>query len=320
MELAMTLISGLLFGITIILIGLVALLISLRWLVSDEISTRLQTYVTDDIRQVRQSFTRQVIQQPEVSGSLIARTVLPWFRSLGYFLGRLTPGGVEDTVRKQLVAAGNPLNLGPREFIGLRVALLLLGGVLMWVVMRQDLNRTTVAIGVIVAILSYLFPIFWLRAMVRSRQEKIRRGLPDALDMLSVCADAGLGFDQSLLRVSEYWRTPIGLEFGRVVAEMEMGVSRREALRNMSERLDVSELTSFVSVILQSEQLGMSIADTLHAQADQMRVERRFRAQELARTIPIKMLIPLAFLIFPAILAVLLGPAIPQIFELFKSF
>jgi tight adherence protein C len=148
----------------------------------------------------------------------------------------------------------------------------------------------------------------------------IRRGLPDALDMLSVCAIAGLGFDQSMRRVSEHWDTPISNEFGRVVAEMEMGVSRREALRSMAERLNVSELSSFVSVIIQSEQLGMSIADTLHAQAEQMRIERRFRAQEIARTIPIKMLIPLAFLIFPALMAIIIGPAVPALIELFQNF
>jgi tight adherence protein C len=98
-----------------------------------------------------------------------------------------------------------------------------------------------------------------------------------------------------------------------------MGLARREALRNLADRLNVSEISSFVSVILQSEQLGMSISDTLHAQAEQMRIERRFRAQEQARTIPIKMLVPLAFLILPAIMAVILGPAIPQILDLFEA-
>jgi tight adherence protein C len=112
----------------------------------------------------------------------------------------------------------------------------------------------------------------------------------------------------------------MGKEFARVTAEMEMGLSRRDAMRNMADRLDVSEVSSFVSVILQSEQLGMSITDTLHAQADQMRVERRFRAQEQARTLPVKMLIPLAFLIFPAIMAVVLGPAVPQILGMFNNF
>jgi tight adherence protein C len=137
--------------------------------------------------------------------------------------------------------------------------------------------------------------------------------------MLSVCATAGLGFDQSMQRVSEYWDTPIAIELGRVVTEMEMGISRQEALRGLANRLDVGELTTFVSLVLQSDQLGMSISDTLQAQAEQMRIERRFRAQEQAQKIPIKMLFPLAFLIFPALIAVVLGPALPPIIDLFQG-
>ena len=159
----------------------------------------------------------------------------------------------------------------------------------------------------------------WLKRKVRRRQDQIRKGLPDALDMLSVTAEAGLGFDQSLQRVSEYWKTPVGVEFGRVVAEMEMGSSRQEALRNMAARLDVPELSSFVAVIIQSDQLGMSIADALHAQADQMRIERRFRAQEAARKVPLKMLFPMMLLIFPAMLAVVCGPSIPILSEFFQA-
>jgi tight adherence protein C len=137
--------------------------------------------------------------------------------------------------------------------------------------------------------------------------------------MLSVTAEAGLGFDQSLQRVSEYWKTPVGVEFGRVVAEMEMGVSRQQALRNMADRLDIHELSSFVAVIIQSDQLGMSIADALQAQAQQMRIERRFRAQEAARKVPLKMLFPMMLLIFPAMLAVVCGPSIPILSDFFQT-
>jgi tight adherence protein C len=144
-------------------------------------------------------------------------------------------------------------------------------------------------------------PILWLRMKVSKRQTSIQNELPDALDMLSVCATAGLGFDQSLLRVSQHWETDLSTELSRVINEIEMGFSRQEALRNLANRLDVDELTSFVSLVLQSDQLGMSISDTLHAQSDQMRIERRYRALEKARKIPIKMLIPMTFLIFPAI-------------------
>jgi tight adherence protein C len=125
--------------------------------------------------------------------------------------------------------------------------------------------------------------------------------------------------DQSLQRVSENWRTELSAEFGRVVSEMEMGVSRSAALRNLADRLDISELSSFVAVIIQSDQLGMSIADTLQAQAEQMRIERRFRAQEQARKVPLKMLFPMILLIFPAMLAVVCGPTIPILVNFFRT-
>jgi tight adherence protein C len=134
-----------------------------------------------------------------------------------------------------------------------------------------------------------------------------------------VCADAGLGFDQALQRVSERWRTPLGLEFARVVSEMQMGVGRQQALRNVAHRLDVNELSSFVAIIIQSDKMGMSITDTLRSQAEQMRIERRHRAQEEARKAPLKMLFPMLFLIMPSLLAVVIGPTIPGFISLFET-
>jgi len=143
--------------------------------------------------------------------------------------------------------------------------------------------------------------------------------MPDALDMLTVCADAGLGFDQSVQRVSEAWDTSLAREFARVVAEMGMGLPRQTALRNFADRVGSPEVSSFVAVIVQSDQLGMSITQTLHAQAKQMRIERRFRAQEQARKMPLKMLFPLMLFIFPSMFAVILGPMVPVLTELFET-
>jgi tight adherence protein C len=137
------------------------------------------------------------------------------------------------------------------------------------------------------------------------------------MDMLSVCATAGLGFDQSMQRVSEYWQTSMGDEFGRVIAEMEMGLARQDALRNLAYRTDVTELSSFVSLISQAEKLGMSISNTINAMAEQMRIERQFRAQEEARKLPNKILFPLVFFIFPSMIAVILGPSLPALVDLF---
>ena len=133
--------------------------------------------------------------------------------------------------------------------------------------------------------------------------------------MLSVCASAGLGFDQSLQKVSDSWKTPLGFEFRRVVQEMEVGLSRSEALRNMSHRLEIKELSSFVAVIVQAEQLGMQIADVLHSQAEQMRLLRQFRAKEIANKLPAKMMVPLALCILPALIAVILGPMLPAFID-----
>ncbi|HEY5729190.1 MAG TPA: type II secretion system F family protein [Anaerolineales bacterium] len=306
-------------GLVLIVGGYFALVFSIRWFGTEELSSRLSTYVTTAEAQSRQLTSTTAIRNRELTGSFISRTLLPFFRQAGSFLGRLTPANSIEQLRRQLYIAGYPLGLGPREFFGLRIAFIFFGFFLALLMLRRGINSVNLLLGAAIFFVCLIFPVLWLRMLVGSRQDKLRKGLPDALDMLSVCADAGLGFDQALQRISEHWTTPIGLELGRVVAEMEMGSSRREALRNLADRLDVSEISSFVSVILQSEQLGMSIADTLHAQAEQMRIERRFRAQEVARTLPIKMLIPLAFMIFPAILAVILGPAIPQLADLFGN-
>lgn len=212
------------------------------------------------------------------------------------------------------------MGLGAREYYGLRVVFILLGLGLAFVILRRGTTQLQYIISLLSIAFGFLLPMTWLRMSVQKSQKSISKSLPDALDMLSVCATAGLGFDQALQRVSEEWKTPMALEFGRVVSEMEMGVSRQDAMRNMANRLQVDELSSFVSIILQSAQLGMSISDTLIAQADQMRVERRFRAKEQANKIPIKMMFPLAFMIFPAMMAVLLGPAIPQLLSVFDSF
>jgi tight adherence protein C len=310
---------ALLLGLSLILFGSIALFFVIQALRPDEVTRRLHDYVTESSVDVLPRNTLPSIRSKEISGSFLARTILPAFKRLGRLLGRLTPASNIEELNRQLTIAGNPMGLGAREFYGIRLIFTLLGFVLAFNVLRQGLDLRSVFLSAIILIICSYLPKQWLKSRVRSRQNKIRKGLPDALDMLSVCADAGLGFDQSLLRVSEHWKTPLGEEFSRVVGEMEMGISRQRALRNLSQRLDVQELSSFIAVILQSDQLGMSIADTLHNQALQMREERRFRAQEEARKIPLKMLFPMLLLIFPAMMAIILGPIVPTISEVFDT-
>jgi tight adherence protein C len=310
-------------GLLLALLGGGALYLGIRYSQRDSVAQRLENYVADPMTEtIRQPVVN--LQPRRLTGSFVNRTFLPGIKQLGRMFGRLTPAGAISNLSHQLLVAGNPYNLGPREFFGLSVVSTILGFLLGFIMLRRAIQQGLAPLNILLTVLIFVFfvflPTLWLRARMQRRQNSVRKGMPDALDMLSVCATAGLGFDQSLQRVSEHWDTPIGQEFGRVIAEMEMGLSRREGLRNLAERVDIPEISSFVALILQTEQLGMSISDTLHAQAEQMRMERRFRAQEQAQKAPTKMLIPMAFLIFPALLAVILGPAIPSLMDVFSNF
>jgi tight adherence protein C len=300
-------------------LGIAFIFLAIRSLSSGSLNQRLTQYVEAPLEEglVRKNVVR--IQPRIITGSFASRIFMPVLRGIGRFFGRITPTGAIDNLAKQLLMAGNPMGLGPREFYGISMALTVLGVYLAFVMYQRGTGLVNLLLCILILILFYAGPKVWLHYLVTNRQKKVLRGLPDALDMLSVCATAGLGFDQSLQRVSEYWDTPIGHEFGRVINEMEMGLTRREALRNLAERVDIREISSFVALIIQTEQLGMSISDTLHAQAEQMRIERRHRAQEQAQKAPIKMLLPMVLLIFPALLAVILGPAIPTLMEVFRN-
>jgi len=306
-------------GFVFISIGMVFVFLSLRWFNTDEVESRVNEFVDVQGSQLERLSQVTTVQR-DLSGSLGTRVFLPIVRRFTSLLGRFTPAGSMENIAKSLIVAGSPGRLGAREFYGIRLLFLIIGVLVGIIVSRLSDNRISLLLGVILTIIFYYLPNIWLRFRIQNRQKMMSKSFPDAMDMLSVCATAGLGFDQALQRVSEHWGTAVGAEFGRVVSEMEMGLSRKEALRNMADRVDLSAISSFVSLIIQSDQLGMSISDTLHTQADQMRIERRFRAQEEARKIPTKMLFPMAFMIFPAIFAVVLGPAVPQLLEFFQTF
>jgi tight adherence protein C len=329
-------------GLVVLLAGLGFLFLGLRLGSASAEAQRLRRMVTQPIIQQEQRVDPLAFRRAELQGSLRQRTLLPWFRALGGFFGRLTPARSIARLERQLSIAGHPLGLGAREFYGIQLLFIVLS---FWLIFSQlraaltppvapndprlaataqaprapGLSLLNLYVMGFTLILGTQGPKIWLRGRVRARQRKIRRNLPDALDMLSVCADAGLGFDQSLQRVSERWKSPLALEFARVVQEQGMGRSRAESLRAMADRLDVTELSSFVAVIVQSDQMGMSITETLRAQAEMMRVERRHRAQEEARKAPLKMLFPMLIFIMPAMGAVVVGPVIPSIMDMFDT-
>jgi tight adherence protein C len=205
------------------------------------------------------------------------------------------------------------------DYMGMKGLAVLLGGGLAATLslLTQQSTLGVVLLVLLFALLGYFLPDLWLRGEVSRRKDQIARSLPDAIDLLTISVEAGLGFDLALARVVAKSDNALTREFARVIQEMRIGVARRDALRSLVERTGVDDLSTFISSIIQAEQLGASIANVLRIQADEMRTRRRQRAERLAHEAPIKMLFPMAFLIFPPIFIVILGPAIPRIAKVF---
>lgn len=252
------------------------------------------------------------LEELELSLPFSERVLLPVLRKLATFAARFTPARVFEGIQHKLDLAGNPYNLGPAEFIGVRVltALLFAGlGVLVFFFGKVGfLLRIAIMVGA--TIVGYCMPVLLLSCKIHRRKHAIVKALPNALDLLTICVEAGLGFDAAMAKVAEKWDNELSVAFTRVIQEIQLGKLRREALRGMSDRMEVPEVATFVAAIIQAEQLGVSIARVLRIQADQMRIRRRQRAEELARAAAFKILPPVVFFIFPAIFVVLLGPAV----------
>lgn len=308
---------GVLLAFTAVLLGLIVAAVGARFLDNRAEQRRIQAFVIQAQGQLERRNLAE-LQGREFSEALIQRTLGAWLNGIVTFFSRFTPPKTVAETNRRLTIAGNPFNLRAGGYYGARVLLMILGTLLGLVFYRLRPSPTYLLVALLLVVVFLAGPELWLRGMMRQRQTLIRRGLPDALDMLSVITDAGLGFDQAMLRVGQSFMTPIGHEFARVVSEIDVGVSRREALRHMKERVDIDELSSFVAVILQSEQLGMSIASVLHSQADQMRIYRQLRAKEIAQRLPARMVIPLALFVFPALFAVILGPFFPLLMRLLQ--
>lgn len=251
----------------------------------------------------------QSLEELEMSLPFQERVLRPIFKQLADVIIRLTPEKQLGATRRQLELAGNPSNLDATTFLGVRMGATALLAVLAFVLVTVSGkgNLLFVAGG---AALGYFMPPMWLKGQITRRQEGIVRKLPDALDLLTICVEAGLGFDAAMGKVYEKWEDDLSLAFGRVLQEIQLGKLRREALRDMSDSMEVTDVTSFVAAIIQADQLGVSMATILRVQSDQMRVKRRQRAQEKAQQAPVKMMIPMVLLIFPSIWIVLLGPSI----------
>jgi tight adherence protein C len=273
---------------------------------------------TDIIGDRLSQFTERsmTLSELELEQPFSQRVLVPLMRTLFNTIGKYGPKQSAERLRLNLQQAGNPGNLNPVMFSGIRMALaVLLGVIFSFITFRtmpfaQAMMYSAIGIG-----LGYLLPGIWLGQQIKKRKKNIIKALPDALDLLTISVEAGLAFDSALQRVTEKWETELAKEFKRVLTDTRLGRARRDALKDMAARTGVDDVQTFTAAIIQAEQLGVSIGKILRIQADQMRVRRRQRAEEAAQKAPIKMLFPMVFLIFPALFVVILGPAVPRLMQ-----
>jgi len=253
------------------------------------------------------------LEDAELQQPFMERIVVPIIKRVGDISARFTPQKLLQETTQKLELAGNPGRIDAATFLATRfVVATLFGGGLLLIALFSDNSWSVGRIILIVTaftVLGFFFPQLWLQGRINARQNEVRKAMPDALDLLTICVEAGLGFDAAMSKVAEKWENELSVMFGRCIREVQLGKPQREALRDMADRIGLPELTSFVAAVIQSQILGVSLSKVLHIQSDQMRVKRRQHAEELAHQAPVKMIIPMTFLTFPTIMIILMVPA-----------
>jgi tight adherence protein C len=257
------------------------------------------------------------LDEIELSQPFAERVIYPILRQFGELAAKNTPqNALQETTRK-LELSGKAGWIDAPMFLASRFVAAAILGVGTFVVCKFSIFglplSQSLLYGMIGLGIGFFFPQLWLDEQIKKRQLEIRKAMPDALDLLTICVEAGLGFDAAMSNVAEKWENELSLAFARAIREIQLGKLRREALKSMADRIDLAEMSSFVAAIIQSETLGVSMAKVLRIQAEQMRMRRRQYAEELAHQAPVKMLIPMITFIFPSIFIVLMTPAILRI-------
>ncbi|MBI5598334.1 MAG: type II secretion system F family protein [Deltaproteobacteria bacterium] len=255
-----------------------------------------------------------------------ARTQSKW-RGFLERLGKRVPLRPQEygKYRKMLVGAGIPGEMMP-VLMGFKLVFAVVAPwayiVFYGIPARQGMV-TIAAISAICAVVGFIVPSLWLSRMVKRRRLRIFNDLPDILDIMTVCVEAGLSIDASMIRIAEdeeFGKSPLAGEMKIVIRETRLGKPRGEALRDMAEKVGVDDLRSFAAMLVQTERLGTSLAESLRVHSDSLRVKRRQKAEEEAAKTTVKLVFPLVFLLFPAMFVVILIPAVIRIARLFAQF
>ena len=260
------------------------------------------------------------LKELQLSRSFSERVIVPIAQRVARLFLWMLPKNRMNTLRQRLVMAGNPSGIQANAFVGVKGLVMLMAvsvALAFGYFARYQPTPFNLLLLALVGFCAFALPDFWISRRIAQRQLLITNALPDALDLLVISNEAGLSFESSMQEITGKWNNDLSREFARTLSDMRMGQSRREALTSLSERTGVLDVSTFVSAINQAESMGVSIGRVLTVQSDELRVKRRQRAQERANQAPVKMMFPLVFLIFPALFAVLLGPAVPELLTAF---
>ncbi|KQZ90682.1 secretion system protein TadC [Phycicoccus sp. Root563] len=273
------------------------------------------TGVARSLELIEKSVNHQEVSKSDLP--LMDRIVLPALARTRSLAAKLSPNGTQDGLTKRLDLAGNPGTWTAERIMGAKGAALIVFALIGFVL--GGLSVRGLLFAVIGAALGFFLPDLLLMNAGQKRQEELRLGLADALDMLTVCVEAGQGFDAALMQVAKSTTGPIAGEFARVLSEIQIGKSRGEAFSSLARRTSVTEAKTFVSALVQADRLGLPIGAVLREQSNQMRLVRRQRAEEKAQKVPVKILFPMLLFIFPALFIVIIGPGAIRIVDTFSG-
>jgi tight adherence protein C len=308
---------------SLLLIGALAMFLAvfaIAYSVQAIVAERRQAYRT--LQAIRAVELRPAdLRNRELARPARERLVKPLYNAALTVARRFTPAGARDAIRRKLVMAGSPFGWDPDRVLVAKVACLSGGTVLglLFLALFGFAWPLRVLGFLAIGLLGYWLPNIVLANAVQRRQGEIRSTLADSIDLLTICVEAGLGFDAAMAHVSKNTSGPLADEFYRTLQEVQLGRSRNEAMRNLADRSNVPELRAFVLAMVQADIFGVSVANVLRVQAKDMRIKRRQLAEERAMKVPIKVLFPVLFCIFPALFVVILGPAIMRIADVFTK-
>ena len=251
------------------------------------------------------------IEELELQQPFAERFLRPMLARIGNLIASNTPAKARADLLARLELAGRPANLTPEDFGVVRIVGAVAGAAvgLLLGLLLGNVVYLVIAVAVM-AIFGYYAPVLWLKQLVDAKRAEIQKALPDALDLLVICVDAGLGFDAAMERVASKYKNALAEKFGQVLREVSLGRPRMEALDEMGRATGVDDLHNFVQSVIQSEQFGTGIGKILRIQSDEMRRKRRQKAQQAGAQATLKMMLPMVGCIFPTLWIILLGPAV----------